>query len=51
MLSRSFGALPVNRAALSFWAKSGEAPAENKPHIITKDIPFLIIKAPNLRRP
>jgi hypothetical protein len=51
MLSRSFTELPVNREALSVCAKSAEAPAETKPHKITKDIPFPIIKAPNLRSP
>jgi hypothetical protein len=48
MLSRSFIALSVNRAALSVTvcAKSTEATVENKPHIKVKDNPFPSIKSP-----
>src|SRR5580698_10388983 len=50
MLSRSLSALPVNRVVLSVadCPKRVEAPTDTKPHIITKDIPFSIIKAHNL---
>jgi hypothetical protein len=48
MLSRSFIALSVNRAALSVavCAKSTEAAVESKPQIKVKDNPFSIIKSP-----